>query len=460
MSHWENYLATRQPHFLDKLLDFLRIPSISSLSEHTQDVARAADWVATRMRDGGLEAIQVIPTEKHPVVYGEWQRAPNKPTILIYGHFDVQPVDPLAAWTYPPFDPTIVDGRVYARGASDMKGNLLMPIIAAEALLQANGALPLNVKFLWEGQEEIGSTQMPGVLTTYRDRLACDLAISADSFQWTEDQPALVLGTRGACSLQIDVRGPESDLHSGMHGGAVQNPIHALARIIASLHTAHGRVNVPGFYDDVLPVSDAERARVREVPFDEAAYRAQLGVDELFGEAGYSILERLWLRPTLELTGSWGGFQGEGSKTIVPGEAHARISCRLVPDQDPDRILDLVSRHIRQNTPPGVRVTVTARRSGSRPYVMPADHWANQIAQEVLAEITGKSPVWIRMGGSVPVLDHFQSYLGVVTLPFGFSLLDENMHAPNEFFRLESFVSGQRAYCRLFERLGEQRSQT
>lgn len=457
MSHWESYLATRQSRFLDELLDFLRIPSISSLPEHAEDVARAAEWVGERMKTAGLEAVRVIPTEGHPVVYGEWQHAPNRPTILMYGHFDVQPVDPLADWTYPPFAPTVADGRVYGRGASDMKGNLLLPIIAAETLLQANGSLPINLKFLWEGQEEIGSTQMPGVLTTYRDRLTCDLAISADSFQWDEHQPALVLGTRGACGLQIDVRGPETDLHSGMHGGAIQNPLHVLARIIASLHTSDGRVNVPGFYDDVLPMSDAERARIREVPFDEAAYRAQVGVDELFGEAGYSPLERVWLRPTLEVSGSWGGFQGEGSKAIVPGEAHARLSCRLVPDQDPDRVLELVSRHLRQNTPPGVRVTVTARRSRSRPYVVPAEHRANQVAREVLHEIAGQEPVWIRMGGSVPVLDDFQTYLGVVTLPFGFSLLDEKMHAPDEFFRLESFAIGQRAYCRLFVRPGKPR---
>ena len=317
----------------------MRIPSVSSLPEHKEDVARAGEWVATSVREAGLENVQILPTGGHPVVYGEWLRAPGKPTVLIYGHFDTQPVDPLNGWTHPPFAPVIEGDRVYARGASDDKGNMLAPILAVEALLKTEGKLPVNLKVLFEGQEEIGSPQLPSFIASNKDLLACDLVVSADGGQWESDQPNLLVGLRGICALQIDVRGPAHDLHSGGYGGAVQNPVHALVSLLASMRGPDGRILVEGFYDAVRPLADKDRDLIAAVPYDEAEYKERLDVDALFGEEGYTTLERTWARPTLEVNGVWGGFQGAGTKTVLPGEAHAKITCRLVADQDPQTIL-------------------------------------------------------------------------------------------------------------------------
>lgn len=453
MALWEPYLADHRQRFVAELLDFLRIPSISALPDHAGDVQRAAEWVAARLKNAGIESVRVLPTGGHPVVYGEWLHAPAKPTVLIYGHFDVQPVDPIELWTNTPFEPTIRDDRVYARGASDNKGTLLPAIIAVEALLKTTGALPVNVKFFFEGQEEIGSPQLPAFVAANKALLACDLVLNTDGGQWSETEPALNVGLRGICGMQIDVYGARSDLHSGGYGGSIQNPLHALAQLLASMHTPEGRVAVEGFYDDVSPLSPEDRARIAAVPFDETQYKAQIGVDELFGEPGYTTYERVWARPTLELNGMWGGFQGEGTKTVLPREAHAKITCRLVPHQNPHKILSLLQAHVEKHAPQGVRIVARPEEAVAWPYLVPADHPGNRAARDVLVELYGREPYYIRSGGSVPVCETFLRYLGAYSISFGFGLRDERAHAPDEFFRLVSFERGQRAYCMLLGRL-------
>ena len=456
MHAWEQYLQDNEERFEAELLDFLRIPSISALPEHKGDVQRAAEWVAERLRAAGAEGVRVMPTEGHPVVYGEWLHAPGKPTVLIYGHFDVQPVDPLDLWTRPPFEPEVVGDRLYARGASDTKGNVLLTMAAVEALLRTTDALPLNVKFLYEGQEEIGSPNLPPFIAANRKLLACDVVLNSDSLQWSESEPALLVGLRGICAAEIKVEGASSDLHSGLYGGAVANPLHALAALVASFHSEDGKVAVEGFYDDVLDLTAEERAQLAEIPFDESEYLAELGLDELFGEEGYTTYERLWTRPTLDIVGMWGGFQGVGVKTVLAREAQAKITCRLVPNQTPAAVLDRIEAHVKRHAPPGVKVTFTRRPSAGNPYLMPLDHPANAAAASVLRELYGRDPYPIRMGGSVPITGLFLDHLGAYSVSFGFALPDEKFHAPDEFVRLASFHRGQRAYAMLLERLGSQ----
>lgn len=454
MPTWSQYLEANQARFTDELLAFLSIPSISAISAHAGDVQRAAEWVAARVTAAGMEHVQILPTGGHPVVYADWLHAPGKPTVLIYGHFDVQPVDPLNLWTKPPFEPDIRDGKVYARGASDDKGNMLVPILAIEAMLKATGGLPVNLKFFFEGQEEIGSPQLGAFIPQHKELLACDMVLSSDGGQWSEDQPQVLVGLRGGCGVQIDVKAARADLHSGMYGGMVQNPIHALASIIASMHDADGHISVAGFYDDVLPLSETDRERIARVPYDESAEIEQLEVPGLFGEAGFTARERTWGRPTLEVNGVWGGFQSEGIKTVLPSEAHAKITCRLVADQDPSRIVECIIAHVKANTPPGVTATVTPLAFRAFPYLVPEEEPGNAAVREVLVELYGKEPYYVRSGGSIPVCSLFQRHLGAYTANFAFGLEDEGAHSPDEFFRLSSFRKGQSAYCTLLERLG------
>jgi acetylornithine deacetylase/succinyl-diaminopimelate desuccinylase-like protein len=455
MTAWKNELAANQDRYLKELLEFLSISSISSLKEHKTDVENAAEWVAARLQTAGIENVQILPTGGHPVVYGDWMHASDKPTVLIYGHFDTQPVDPLELWTQPPFEPVVKDDRVYARGASDDKGNMLAPILSVEALLSSESRLPVNVKCFFEGQEEIGSPQLPEFISANRQLLACDLILSADGGQWDEDQPALNIGLRGLCNLQIDVRAAKSDTHSGTFGGTIMNPIHALVRLIDTMHTPQGEIAVEGFYDAVRLLSETEQDQIAEIPYDEADYKAELGVDELFGEPGYSTYERAWIRPTLEVNGIWGGFQGEGVKTVLPSSAHAKISCRLVPDQDPAQILKRLTAHIEKHRPPGVKVTVDPNTSTADPYLIPFDHPGNQAAADVHKKLYGKKPYYARMGGSIPVCGIFLKELGAYTVNFAFGLKDENVHGPDEFFRLRSFSHAQLAYGLLLERLSK-----
>jgi acetylornithine deacetylase/succinyl-diaminopimelate desuccinylase-like protein len=448
---WQQYLAAHQERFEEELLDFLRIPSISALPANAADVRNAAHWVAARVQAAGMEHVEIMETGGHPVVYADWLHAPGKPTILIYGHFDTQPVDPVELWDSPPFEPVVKEGRVYARGASDDKGNMFAPILALEAMLQTSGSLPLNVKCFFEGQEEIGSPTLPDFIAANKDKFACSYVVSADGGQWAEDQPALGIAFKGLCALQIDVVGPAYDVHSGGYGGAIQNPIHALVQLIASMRGADGRILVEGFYDRVRPLTDADRAQIAAAPFDEEEYKAKLGIPDVFGEAGYTTLERAWGRPTLEVNGIWGGFQGDGVKTVLPSQAHAKITCRLVADQQPEEIAQLLAQHVQRHTPPGVQVTVTIPESGAIPYLMPADHAGNVAAHAVLTELYGKQPFYARSGGTIPVCALFLNSLGVYTVNFAFGLNDERQHSPNEFFRLASFRRGQQAYCMLLE---------
>jgi len=452
---YQTYLDAHQPRFQDELLDFLRIPSISALPAHKGDVQRAGEWVVARLQAAGAENVQLLPTAGHPVVYGDWLHAPGQPTILIYGHFDVQPADPLHLWTSPPFEPRIDGDKVFARGASDDKGNMLVPILAVEALLKGEGSLPVNVKFCFEGQEEIGSPQIPGFLAKHKELFACDLAVSADGGQWSDSEGILLIALRGICGLQIDVKGAKTDLHSGGYGGTIRNPAHVLAELLASMHDADGRIAVDGFYDDVADLTDDERAAIARVPFDEEEYLDNLGLEATFGEAGYTTRERVWARPTLEVNGMWSGFQGEGIKTVLPNEAHAKITCRLVSNQRPEKIVELVTAHVAKHTPPGVTATVTPEETGGKPYVTTADHWGNVVVADVLRELYGSEPYHVRSGGSIPITGVFLDELGAYTVSFGFGLRDEGAHAPDEFFRLSSFVKGQAAYCRLLKRFAE-----
>jgi len=453
MTAWQTYLNNHQSLYLNELIEFLRIPSISSLPEHKPDVQNAADWAAERIQTTGLDHVRILKAGDYPLVYGDWLKAPGKPTILIYGHMDVQPVDPLDLWTHPPFDPTVQNGRIYARGASDDKGNMFIPIIAVESILNTAGALPVNLKFLFEGEEEIGSPHLPGFMTDNRDLLACDLVLSADGEQWEADQPALHIGLRGIVAFQIDIKNAAHDVHSGTYGGTFMNSATALARLISSMHSADGKVLIKGFYDQVRTLSDKERKQIAEVPYNESGYKKELGIDALFGEPGYTTYERAWTRPTLEVNGIYGGFQDEGVKTVIPSSAHAKISCRLVPDQDPERIQQLVSEHIRTHTPKGIKVSIHPEASGAYPYVIAPDHPGNKAAHSVLKTIYGKEPYYTRMGGSIPFCSLMKNILGANTVIFAFGLKDENVHAPDEFFRLSSFERGQRAYGLILEEL-------
>ena len=450
---WKQYLQENQGSVVDELLAFIRIPSVSALPAHAADVAAAGAWVHARLEAAGLEHVQTLPTGGHPVVYADWLHAPGAPTVLIYGHFDVQPAVAGDGWSGPPFEPRLADDRIYARGASDDKGNMFAPIVAAEALLRTRGALPVNVKFLLEGQEEIGSPQLGAFVSANRELLGCDLALSADGSQWSEREPTLLLSLRGICALQVDISGPRNDMHSGMYGGTIRNPLHALAELIAGLHDGDGRVAVAGFYDDVAEPTAEQREQYARVPFDEAAYLAATGVPELYGERGWSTYEREWVRPTLEVNGMWGGFQGDGTKTVLPATAHAKITCRLVANQQPARILELVSAHLARHAPAGVRVCCQPSEVHGAPYLVPADHPGNRAAAAVLERLYGVAPLHTGSGGSIPVCGLLLEELGIHTIGFSFALDDEGAHGPDEFFRLASFRRAQEAYCLILQEL-------
>ena len=448
------YLAEHFERFTNELLEFLSIPSISALPDHAPHVAAAADWVAHRLQQAGVPTVEVLSAGGIPTVYGEWLEAGDMaPTILVYGHFDTQPVDPLELWTHPPFEPVIRDERVYARGASDDKGNMLIPILAAEAWLKTLGSLPINVKFLFEGEEEVGSPHVEEFIAQNRQRLACDYVVSADGGQFGDEQPNLLVGFKGLCAVEIELSGPNRDLHSGQYGGTVQNPIHALARLIASMRDDRGGITVEGFYDQVVTPSAADREQIAQIPHDDAEYARGLDVDQLFGEPDYSTLERAWCRPTLEVNGTWGGFTDDGVKTVLPAEAHAKITCRLVPDQQPGVIAQCLARHVDRHVPPGVKATTTISESGARPYLVPSDHPGNQAAGDVLSELYGRPPYFTRSGGTLPICSVLLEQLDVHTVIFAFGLDDERAHAPDEFFRLKSFRRGQLAWSRLWPRI-------
>ncbi|MDB4895410.1 MAG: peptidase dimerization domain protein [Firmicutes bacterium] len=453
MATWAQYLGEKRDRFVDQLLELLRIPSISTDPAYKTETRRAALWVAARLQTAGLEHVKVMETAGHPVVYGDWLHAPGQPTVLIYGHYDVQPADPLELWASPPFEPVVRDGRVYARAASDMKGNLLLTIVACEAMLRTTGALPVNVKFIFEGEEEVGSPNLVPFVAAHKELLACDLAVSADSGQYSEDQPALLVGLRGLAGLQIDVRVGSSDMHSGIMGGIAANANQVLVDILSALKAPDGKITVDGFYDDVLPLSDADREMMAHIPDDTALSVRANGLKADAGEAGFTPRERNWARPTLDINGIWGGFQGDGVKTVIPCEAHAKITCRLAHGQSPSRVIELLTAHIGRHTPLTADVSVTPVAGQAIPYLIPADHFGLKAANSALTRVYGRPPFLMRMGASVPVTAIFLQVLGVYTVSYGFSQFDEKMHAPDEFVRLSNFEKGQQAYCLLLEAL-------
>ncbi|CAN5770498.1 dipeptidase [soil metagenome] len=449
----EAYLEQSAKERLEQYQAFLRIPSISALSQHAGDVAEAARFLAGAMSAIGLENVEVSATEGHPVVYGDWLHAEGAPTVLVYGHYDVQPVDPLDLWVRPPFEPRVENGRIYARGAADDKGQVHLHLWAARAWLETQGRLPVNLRYVFEGEEESGSVNFDRWLEGNRHRLAADLAVISDSGFFQGNQPAITIGLRGLMYAQIDVTGPSQDLHSGTYGGLVQNPANALARILTGLRQPDGRVAVSGFYDEVRELSEQERAEFARLDFDDAELAAEVGVPELFGEPGFGSLERRGARPTLDVNGLWGGFQGEGSKTIIPAHAHAKVSCRLVPDMDPARTFQLVREHVLADAPPGVVVDVWLINDGMWSLTS-IDHPATRAAAQALEVVFGEPPVYLREGGSIPAAASFGSMLGLPVVLLGFTPPDDHAHSPNEFMRLDNYEGGIRTVARYWEALG------
>lgn len=448
-----DYATAHRSRFVTELQEFLRFPSISTLAVHREDVQQTAQWLADHLRAIGAPTCQVIPTPGHPVVYAEFPTSiPHAPTLLFYGHYDVQPVDPLDEWNSPPFEPTERDGVLYARGATDDKGQVFLVIKAIESWLHGVGVLPCTVKLLLEGEEEIGSPNLEGFLQAYRQQLLCDAVLICDTAMFAPGVPSLVYGLRGLAYLELTVQGPNRDLHSGSYGGAVVNPANALARIIAALHDDAGNIAVPGFYDDVRPLDDQERALIASLPFNEDAYRQELGVPALGGEAGYTVLERLTVRPTLDVNGLWSGFTGEGAKTVLPATAHAKISMRLVPDQRAERIAQLVAAHIERIAPSGVRVSVRMLH-GADPVLVDRSSLPMKAATRALERTFGRPPVFQREGGSIPVVSHVRTMLGVPVVLMGFGLHTDGAHSPNEHFHLANFYRGVEAVACFLEEL-------
>jgi len=449
----ETYLAANEARALDELFQLLRIPSVSARSEHDVDTARAAEWIADSMRGAGLTAT-VHPTAGHPVVVGEWRGAPGRPTVLIYGHYDVQPEEPVELWSSPPFEPTIRDGRIYARGSVDDKGQLFLHVKALEAHLAARGTLPVNVIVLAEGEEEVGSEHLAPFIEAHRDALACDYVVISDSAMFAPGLPSILSSLRGLAYFQIDVTGPATDLHSGSYGGAVVNPAMALARILATMHDDDWRVAIEGFYDDVVAWTDDERAELRALPFSDDAFRHETGAPALGGAAGYSTLERIWARPTCEVNGLLSGYTGEGAKTVLPSKAMAKVSCRLVPNQTPERIVALMEAHVQRVAPAGVTVTVR-HLHGGKPWRAKLDGPLYEAARRALADAFGREPVITGEGGSIPVVGDFERILRAPVLLMGFGLPGENAHAPDEWMSVENFKRGMRAAAGLLEELGK-----
>jgi acetylornithine deacetylase/succinyl-diaminopimelate desuccinylase-like protein len=451
-------LQSSHERILDELIEFASIPSVSTDPAHAAAVAAATGWVAAKLAAAGPIKVRTIATAGNPVVYGEWLGTPHAMTALVYGHYDVQPPDPLEKWQSPPFTPTIRGGKLYARGVSDDKGPMLIPIKVAEAFFAADGTLPINLKFMFEGEEEIGSPSLDAFIRDHKELLAADFVISADGAMWRIDEPSLTVSSRGLAGLELTLAAAAKDLHSGRHGGAVANPLHAMAQLVASLHDANGRVAVDGFYDDVRELSRAEREAIAALPFDEQTYLAQVGAPSAFGEPGYSTLERQWTRPTLEVNGMWGGYEGPGSKTVIPSEAHAKITCRLVPDQDPSRIVEIVRRHLESHVPPGTRLSISAMDHGAGASHIEPDHFALEAADRALHAVYGSRPLRVRMGGTVPIGELFQRHMGLSTVFFSFSTADEDFHAPNEFFRVHRLHEGLEAWARYWTILGERQA--
>lgn len=449
------YARANRERFLEELKELLRIPSVSTLPEHQPDMLRAAQWVSDDLTRAGMEHVEIIPTAGHPLVYGDWLHAPGTPTILCYGHYDVQPADPIEEWTSPPFEPVERDGNLYARGSTDDKGQMVMHLKALESLMKTRGGrLPLNVRVIIEGEEEVSGAGIDAFIKTHPERLACDVVVVSDTEMFAPGLPSLTVGLRGMVYTQIEAQGPASDLHSGSYGGASPNPLFALCQIIAKLKDENGRILVPGFYEKVKPPTEAELKAWSSLPFDEAEYlKNEVGSTELTGEPGYSVMFRTWARPTLEVHGMPGGFTGAGAKTVIPARASAKVSMRLVPDQDPEEIFELYQAYVRSLCPRGIRIDVKLLGAGEA-IVVDTDNRFVQVAADAMRAVYGKETVFIRTGGSIPIVAAFGKYLKAPSLLMGFGLPDCAAHGPNEKFLIENFYGGIESLIYFFEKLG------
>ena len=447
------YIESNKDRFLSELFELLKIPSVSADSRHKEDVRRAAEYVAEKLKAAGAEHVELMETQGHPIVFGEKIIDAGKPTILVYGHYDVQPPDPLNLWNSPPFEPTVRDGKIYARGACDDKGQFYMHIKAFEILMQHN-QLECNVKFMIEGEEEVGSEHLGDFVKANKAKLKADVILISDTSLISLDQPSITAGLRGLSYMEVEVTGPNRDLHSGVYGGAVANPANILSKMIASLHDESGRVNIPGFYSKVAELSQGEREALNKAPFSLDAYKKELGIDEIQGEKGYTTLERTGIRPTLDVNGIWGGYTGEGAKTVLPSKASAKISMRLVPNQDPKEITELFTKHFISIAPKSVKVKVTAHHGGE-PAVTPTDSKAFNAAKKAFEEVWGKSPIPTRDGGSIPIVALFKKELGLDTVLMGFGLDTDALHSPNEHYGIKNFLIGIETIAAFHKHFGE-----
>jgi acetylornithine deacetylase/succinyl-diaminopimelate desuccinylase-like protein len=452
MNNVIDFINTNRDRYVDELKKFLAIPSISALPQHKDDMRKCAEYTAAELTRVGLQNVRLIETPGFPVVYADWLNAPGAPTILFYGHYDVQPVDPLELWESPPFEATVREGELYARGAVDDKGQIFMHFKAIEAHMKQNGRLPLNIKVILEGEEEVGSAHLDEFIRDNKDLLSADVVVISDSPMFERGVPSICYGLRGLVYFQIDLRGTKSDLHSGSFGGAVANPAYVLAQVLAQMKDRGGRIKIPGFYDDVVELKEEERAEWKRLPFNETKYKKDLGAPRLFGESGYTTLERVWARPTFEVNGILGGFTGEGAKTVIPAVAMAKVSMRLVPNQDPDKIAQLFEAYVKKVAPKTVEVKVT-RMHGGKPWMAAFDNEFVQAAGRAIEQGFGQKPVFNREGGSIPVVSTFQEVLGLPSVLFGVGLPDENSHAPNEKIDLTNFHNGIISSAYLYEEI-------
>jgi len=452
MQEITSFVDANKDRYLSELKDFIAIPSVSSQKNHEPDMRRCAQWVADHMRTVGMQNVQIFETKGHPVVFSEWMGAPGKPTVLFYGHYDVQPVDPLNLWTSPPFEATIRGDNLYARGSADDKGQVFIHLKAIEAYMKNGGALPVNLKMIIEGEEEVGSENLDNFVKGHKDLLKADLVLISDSSMFAKGVPSVCYGLRGLAYMEVEVTGPNRDLHSGSFGGSVHNPIQALSEMIASLHDKNGKITIPGFYKDVRSLTKPERSSFRKLPWNDRAYSKDLGVGQLYGEKGFTTLERLWARPTLECNGIWGGYTGEGAKTVLPSKAFAKISMRIVPDQDSVKTAKLFEKHMMKIAPKAVRVQVRTLHGGE-PAITPIDSPGVQAAVAALEKGFGKKPLYQREGGSIPIVVQFKKILGLDTVLLGFGLPDENAHAPDEFINLNNFFGGIRTSVHFYAEL-------
>ncbi|WP_454857983.1 dipeptidase [Rhizobium binxianense] len=446
------HAEARKTEILDRLCDWIRCPSVGADPAFAEGMEAARRLVEARIAEIGFTSIRRLDGGGQPSIYGEWLGAPGKPTILVYGHYDVQPPDPLALWTTPPFEPTVRDGRLYARGASDDKGPTMIALETLASFLAMEGRLPVNVKLLIEGEEETGSPSLPPILSRYRALLASDAILSADGARWRPDLVSVNVGSRGNGGFEFTVRTAKKDLHSGRYGGVLPNALHVMARIVAGLHDENQHIAIPGFYDGVAEPSEAEQAELASIPMDADAFYAGLGTAPM-GEAGYSFLERQWLRPTLEVNGMWGGYTGAGGKTVIPNEAHAKVTMRLVPGQQPEKIRTAVEAHLQASCPPGATIEIGQQRGWAGAYEVPPRHPLLLAAEAALQETTGVRPTRVRIGATLPLTEIVERTLGIDTVMFSFATADEDYHAPNEFLRLSAINEGLAAWTAVFRHL-------